>query len=437
MRRSLILIATALCAQDATIRVDVQQVLVPVVVTDKKSHHVSGLRVSDFQIFEDGVPQEIVSFAADTAGSVDDVAALSKAPATAAHAGPRHTFVICVDTLHASTTSAAHIREALENLFEKEKPSDAQYVLIGIGRQLQVLQPATANPLAILVKLRSAAFQNALGGMDASALAAQLQQIRVRMSEFCKQCACGTRPGKLNCDSQVDALKQTIDEEAGRWVAPTKALLDQLKSVVDELAKIPTGRTLILVSDGFEIDPKREFYDVARAYLPNAPQFKLPDAGRPLPGLRDALQIASDRNVVIFTVDSRGATAPVGSSGAMDATQSLGGGGSQIGMGSRNTRQTPADQAARPGTQVNPFATADSAAMEELARSTGGAYYHDSGAMLKQLHSALADGRQYYVLSYVPKNTAHDGKFRTITVEINDKKLTLRTKPGYWAAAAQ
>ena len=140
----LLIAAGSLFAQEPTIRVDVQQVLVPVVVNDKKGHHAGGLHASDFQIFEDGVRQEIASFSSDTAGSVDDIGALAK-PASggvpaAKQAGPRHTFAICIDTLNASPANAARTREALESLFEKEKPSDAQYVLIGIGRQLQVLQ---------------------------------------------------------------------------------------------------------------------------------------------------------------------------------------------------------------------------------------------------------------------------------------------------------
>jgi VWFA-related protein len=407
----LYLILAALCAQEAAIRVDVQQVLVPVVVTDKKGHYVSGLRAADFQIFEDGVRQEIASF---TSGAA------------------RHTFVICIDTLHASAAGAARIKAALENLFEKEKPGDAQYVLIGVGRQLQVLQPATSNPAAVLVKIRSAAFQNAMAGMDAAALSAELQQIRSRMGEFCRQCSCGA---KSSCDSQIDALKQSIDAEAERWAAPTKVLLDQFKSVVEELAKLPTGRTLILISGGFEIDAKRAFYDAVSAYLPNRPQFKLENSTA---GLRDALQVASDRNVVIFTIDSRGAAqASLESTSAMDAAHSAGsGGGDPIGMGGRS-RQAPAANRTAVGTQTNPFAGTASASMEELARSTGGVYSHDNGALLKQLRGALADGRQYYLLSYVPKNSAHDGKYRAITVETGDKKLNLRAKAGYWAVAAQ
>lgn len=404
----LYLILAALCAQD--IRVDVQQVLVPVVVTDKKGHHVSGLRAADFQIFEDGVRQEIASFSSGSA---------------------RQTFVVCIDTLHASAAGAVRVREALENVLEKEKPGDAQYVLIGIGRQLQVLQPATSNPTAVLVKVRSAAFQNAMAGIDASALGAQLQQIRNRMGEFCRQCSCGV---KSSCDPQIDALKQSVDAEAERWAGPTKALLDQFKSVVEELAKLPTGRTLILISDGFEINPKREFYAAVSAYLPNRSQFKLEDSTK---GLREALEVASDRNVVIFTIDSRGAAqASLESSSAMDAATSLGsGGGDPVGIGTRSRGQAPAAIQTAPATSA--FSSTTSPTMEELARSTGGVYSHDNGALLKQLRGALADGRQFYLLSYVPKNGAHDGKFRTITVEISDKKLSLRAKAGYWAVAAQ
>ena len=438
-RLILFVAAWRLCAQqDTAIRLDVQQVLVPVVVTDRKGHHVSGLRESDFQVFEDGVRQEIAAFSSDTAGSVDDIAALARpaAPgsAPAAHAGPRHTFVICIDTLHASPANAARVREALENLFEKERSTDAQYVLIGIGRQLQVLQAATSSPLAILLKVRSTAFQSALGGLDAAALFTQLQNVRTRMEEFCRRCACGTRPNQGNCDSEVDTLKQSVDAEAERWAAATNGLLEQFRKVVEELAKLPTSRTLILVSDGFNVDPKREFYAAVSAYLPNRPQFKLDDSKTVEPGLREALRIASERGVIIDAVDSRsGATASVASSGSMDASASggTGGGTSMLGTNRSATRTGPVQSA--PGPLANPLTSDKSVSMEQLARSTGGVYSHESGDMLKQLRGALADGRQYYVLAYVPKNAARDGKFRSIVVETTDKKLNIRAKSGYWA----
>jgi VWFA-related protein len=435
MRPSLILVVAAwsLFAQDTTIRVDVRQVLVPVVVTDKKGHHVSGLHTSDFQIFEDGVQQEIAYFSSDTSGSVDDIAALSKPTSVA---GPRHTFVICIDTLHASSANAARTREALENFFDKEKPTGAQYVLIGIGRQLQVLQPATTNPLALLLKLRSTALQSAMGGLDASAMSAQLQNIRTRMDEFCRRCACGTRLNR-NCDSEIDTLKQNVDADAERWIAPTAGLLDQFRDVVVELAKLPTGRTLVLVSDGFNIDPKREFYKIVAAYLPNSPQFKLDESKEIEPGLREALKVASERNITIDAIDSRGgATAALRSSGSMDASAPSGRTGGDVSMlGTNRSVGRPAGtglQSTAPN--ADPVTPQESVSMEQLARATGGIYLHDGKDLLKQFRSAFADGREFYVLAYVPKNSARDGKFRSIAVETNDKKLSIRAKSGYWAA---
>lgn len=434
MHPRLILVVAAwnLFAQDPVIRLDVRHVLVPVVVTDKKGHHVSGLRASDFRISEDGVRQEIASFSSDTTSSVDDIGALSKATSAV---GPRHTFVICIDTLHASSANSARMREALENLFEKEKSADVQYVLIGIGRQLQVLQAATSSPLAILLKLRSTAFQNAMGGLDASALSAQLQTLRTRMDEFCKRCACGARSSQMSCNSETDTLKQSVDADAERWTAPTNGLLEQFKNVVEELAKLPTGRTLILVSDGFNVNPKREFYHVVSTYLPNVAQFKLDDSKDVEPGLQEALKVATARGVIIDTVDSRGgATASLASTGSMDAAASGGtsGGSSILGTNRSSARSAPVQSA--PSPQANPFTSDQSVPMAQLARATGGAYFHDSSDMLKQFRDALADGRQYYVLSYVPKNPARDGKFRSIAVETTDKKLTVRAKSGYWAA---
>jgi VWFA-related protein len=429
-----IVAAWNLLAQDPVIRLDVRHVLVPVVVTDKKGHHVNGLRASDFRISEDGVQQEIASFSSDTAGAVDDIAALSKPNSVA---GPRHTFVICIDTLHASSANAARLREALENLFEKEKPADAQYVLIGIGRQLQVLQPATPSPLAILLKLRSTAFQNAMGGLDASALSAQLQTLRTRMDEFCKHCACGNRSSQGSCNSQIDTLKQSLDADAERWIGPTNGLLEQFKNVVEELAKVPTSRALILVSDGFNINPKREFYQVVSAYLPNVPQFKLDDSKDVEPGLREALKVATERGVIIDTVDSRGsATASLANTGSMDAGAASGNSGDYSMLGTnRSATRSPRNVAAQNADpKANPFPSQESVSMVQLARATGGVYFHDSGDLLKQFRSALADGRQYYLLSYVPKNAARDGKFRTIRVETIDAKLTVRAKSGYWAA---
>ncbi len=71
--------------------------------------------------------------------------------------------------------------------------------------------------------------------------------------------------------------------------------------------------------------------------------------------------------------------------------------------------------------------------MSQLASATGGVYFHESNDVLKEFQTVIADGREYYLITYTPANNTQDGKFRKITVEVNDKNLTVRAKEGYWA----
>jgi VWFA-related protein len=60
-------------------------------------------------------------------------------------------------------------------------------------------------------------------------------------------------------------------------------------------------------------------------------------------------------------------------------------------------------------------------------------FVRNTNDLAQGMRQALADGREYYLLAYVPSNTAADGKFREIKVEVREKNLLVRAKRGYWA----
>ncbi|HTS27286.1 MAG TPA: VWA domain-containing protein [Bryobacteraceae bacterium] len=416
------------------IRVDVRQVLVPVVVTDGKGHHVTGLKASDFHVLEDGVPQEISAFSTDTSPSVNALLAPrgeAAAPApTASKDAPIRTYVICVDALNSAFASSARTRDALQHLFEKEKPGDARFVLLSIGRQLQVLQTATTDTAAILAKLRSPAIPPALGGGDAATLRSELNDLKSRMFDFCRSCDCNS---PVACGVQAQDLKSSVDGEAEHWGAVRAQFLDQLKSVVEELAKLPGSRTLILVSDGFSVQPSREFYAVIAPFLPKDQRFRMAGPMDLEPRVEAIIKVATERNVRIDSVHSSGlAQSSLSGSGSMDASAP-----SDRSAPSVISRRVPTSS--RGGTllsemdrEASSVELQNGSALAELAQSTGGVYHHDSNDLLKQFRSALADAREYYLLAYVSKNAAPDGKFRKISVEVADQKLHVRAKSGYW-----
>jgi VWFA-related protein len=423
-------------AQDGgVIRVETREVLVPVIVTDAKGHHVTGLKASDFHVQEDGVEQKIRSFSSDTAPDARALAALGggTAPVNDTPATLPHTFVICLDTLHSSFANMRGVSDALARLFEKEKNGTALYSIVAVGRQLQVLVNATTDPAIILARLRSAAFQSRLGGGDAAGFTSELNDLKNSMFDMCRRCAaCGSRNYHA-CDSELAALKTRLDGQAERWSGLTGQMLAQWKAVLEELAKLPGGRTLILVSDGFPLQPAREFYAVAGAFVPADPRFKAPGQTNLQPALEAVLRSAAAGNVRIDAIDSRGlAPASFAPAGSMDAsTPSDRSAPSVIGRGpSSNRGGTLYSEMDRQAAAVS---FQSGSAMEQSARATGGLYLHGSNDLLKQFRSALADGREYYLLAYTPSKTADDGVYRQITVEVAGKNLQVRAKAGYWA----
>lgn len=432
-------------SDNPVIRVDVREVMVPVIVTDQKGHHVTGLKSSDFRLEEDGVEQKITGFSTDTApepkalASFNDVSESPAATNGSSTKALRHTFVICFDTLHSSPANAGAAREALVRLFEKEKGANALYSIVAVGRQLQVLEAATGDPGAVLARVRSAAFQNRLSGADALGAGAELDDLKNYMYDFCRRCpVCTAHAGSSyhSCDSDILALKTRLDEQAQRWKAMTGQMLEQIKAVVEELAKLPTARTLVLVSDGFSLQPARDFYAVAGAFIPADPHFKTAGQEDLQPALQSVIQSAVAGNVRIYSVDSRGVAQPsFAANGSMDASAPSDRSAPSV------IRHTPNSN--RGGTLLSDMdrgastvAFENGSAMEQAARSTGGVYFHDSNDMLKQFRSVLADGHEYYLLTYAPNNAAQDGSFRTITVEVVGRKLSVRAKAGYWAKAA-
>jgi VWFA-related protein len=429
------LFVPAAFAQPPLIRVDVREVWVPVYVTDARGHTAGGLKASDFALTEDGIPQTISAFASSTAPGAEAVlqpAGASAPESKGAAASPPHTYVICLDTLHLDPGGAASLHSALRRLFEKEKPANARFSVVALGRQLQVLATATTDPAAVAARIAKAPLQPA--GEGAAALESELRNLKSSMYDFCRRCpACGSHASGRSCDSDVQSLAERLDAQAAPWGMRTAAMLDQLRLVVEELAKLPGGRTLLFVSGGFSLRPARDFYAVAAAFLPGDPRFQAQGSTDLDPRLQAVIRAAVDGNVRIQSIDARGVVASAGGAGSLDAANPEDWSPPSV------IRKTP--PSSRGGTLLSDMdheaaslATQNGAGMSQLAESTGGVWYHGSNDALPQLRAALADGREYYLLGYVPTKSAPDGQFHAIAVTVRGAKLHVRAKSGYWAA---
>jgi VWFA-related protein len=189
---------------------NVKEVLVPVIVTDPKGHHVSDLKRSDFKVSEDDVPQEIVSFRTTVDASVSEPseaagqAASSPAgnPAKSApRPGPasravRRTYLICIDTLHSSFASFGRVRDALLKSFRQEQGADTQYALMALGRDLTVLKDSTTDVASIEAAIGSKGFTKIVQTSEAASTGIAIRDFRGLMQDYCSACACENNGGQ-------------------------------------------------------------------------------------------------------------------------------------------------------------------------------------------------------------------------------------------------
>jgi VWFA-related protein len=440
-----------------TIKLNVRQVLVPVVVTDKNGHSITDLHASDFQVAEDGVLQDIVAFTKEAASPA--TGAEPSAPpvsgskhetgkdAPAARTAPRRIWVICFDASHTSPASLVRARTSMDKLFDRGREAGDQYVLLTLGRQLRVIQPATSEPSVIRAKLDSREFTAIFGGSEEAQLVNAMNDVKRRMDTYCTGCPCGRDASnrRSTCDVERQQIKSDLDARAEQFAMFSNAFFAGLKGVVAELAKIDAHRTLVLVSDGFTLMPGKELYATAAGYLPNSPYFKFDPARSLQPALDESLKLASANNIVVSTIDTRGVySASFRPGGANDASNGAPGStGRQEVLASRNSTN-----ALRGGSLLGEIDSKwdsveqdNGSVLAQLAAATGGIYFHDSNDLLKGFHDVLEDRSETYMLAYVPKNAAADGKFRKITVTVNAPgtkagNLVVRNKTGYWAETA-
>ena len=426
----------------SAIRIKVQQVLIPVVVTDKHGHNVTGLAARDFRVFEDGVAQPIVSFSTEYAASQQELAGISPgpapqapasppAPALSPGAAPLRTYLICLDTQNSAFESFSDVRAALHKLFKQENGSDShsQYALMALGRQPLVIQNLTPDPAAMLAALEKKELQKSIQQSESSNLAMQEYQFTAMLGDYCQKCPCaGSQAAATQtsggsgqiCSGKLEQLEIWAGSAAQERSAMTRDFLHNLRDLVEQLARTPGKRILIFVSDGFNRWPGRDLFGMIAAYIGNPSELLKSTGDDVEPEVQEILRLATARDVTFYTLDSRGLYAP--SAGGYDA-----GGDYQM---TRITVILPQIQQQKETTALENQDT-----MAELAATTGGVFSHSSNDLFKGLHQAFADGREYYVLAYAPSNQAADGKFRKIQVDVKGKGLVVRAKRGYWAPA--
>lgn len=413
--------AHGLTPQGPLIQAKVRQVLVPVVVTDGSGRYIADLTAAGFSVYEDDVLQKIVAFSrAPVPGSPAEesqgrVAAHSRTAQS--NRPPARTYLICIDTLHSEFDNFARVRKALKDFFRKEETGDSQYALFALGRELHVITDSTRDPEVILTAISSKDLLKTIRDSEARNLANATEEFVGLVGAWCESCQCTSITmdmAGIGCPGLKGQVRAASMSFSQRTAGLNATFVAELTRLVSAMSTMPTKRTMVYLSDGFNRFAGQEFTNILQAFNVADPAMKF-NSQDLQPQLEKLLKLAVRDNVRFYTIDARGLYTYSSVPGSGEDASSTG---------------VPS-QVRHAMVQV---AWQNSDAMAELAKQTGGAFFENSNDLLRGIRRAFADGREEYVLAYVPINATYDGKFRHITVKVKNKDAQVSAKAGYWAS---
>lgn len=361
-------------------------VVVNVAAKDKSGNPLQGLKASDFTITEDGKPQQIRVF---------EYQSLSEAPLPAPELKTRSEEVV------------PPVKPVVGNRISPSSTAEIRYK----DRRLMVLYFDLAGmPVADQYRAQQSALKYLNTNMSASDVVAVMTYAttlnvlqdftsdRDRLTEVIRGIGVGETGmanGSTGDDSEVDGGAAFTADDSEFNMFNTDRKLAGLESAVKMLRSLPEKKALVYFASG-----------MSKTGIDNQAQ------------LRGTINAAIRANVAFYPVDARGliASAPMG-----DATKgSPGGRGMFTGDSQRSGRN-------------NLQAQQDS--LVTLAADTGGKALIDQNDLSVGITQAQRDISSYYILGYYSTNTANDGRYRRIKVEVAktvNAKLDYRS--GYFAS---
>jgi VWFA-related protein len=419
-----------------SIKVTSRLVDVGVVATDKKGHPIKDLKVSDFEIYDNGQKQEIRSFTEFSSPPAAQPTATtpSPSPTPLEHAfnnriaadqtlGPPAVdsglTILLIDEGHIAWSDMLHAREEMLKFLVALAPGErvGLYTITRTG--FRIVEEITSDHAALASRLKS------WTPASQSALQAQDEEMRNRQQFDEVHSAADLNSVNGNQIDVPDSTSTTDPLLRSMGSNPARASLVQLVGVARHLSAILGHKSLVWVSsdnvladwesqsvgidkspkmiDGFALRAQEAMNDAHVAVYPF-----------------DVSQLESsaiDADIRTRNVELNQAAADTAALGG-SATGGQAGGGRDMSPG----RVTAAMQQ-----DMHPI----QGPVRQVATATGGRIIRRSADLAGELAGIVDDGHATYMLSFSPPGPA-DGQFHNITVKLNGKRsVVLRYRTGY------
>jgi len=408
---------------DDKIVVGTSEVILDAVVKDKKGHPVKDLKSSDFEVYEDGVLQQITSFRLVTRESqAFSRESQANAGNNANKTSPTRTnenrvgaVALVFDRLSPDARSRARIA-ALEYL-DQELAPDEFVGVFAINLSLQVLQPYTNSSPLVRRAIESAGVQASSSFTSTTAqvrdLSLQQSSAEAAATSAASAAAANGGIGAGGTAAMADAqmLAMTVRSlEAFEGLERNQqgyATSNGLLALIHSMQRISGRKAIIFFSEGIAIPPAVQ------------QQF------------RSVIANANRANVSVYAVDAAGLrtdspTASTGEEMTSRGQRRL----SQVASG-RDDLSGPMTRGLERNEDLltlNP-----ESGLGQLADETGGLLISQTNNIGSKLRQVDEDLHSYYLMTYIPRNRNYDGRFRLINVKLNHPGAEIQTRKGYYA----
>ena len=410
-------------ASTFSIKAYAEEVVVDVVVTDKKGSPVQSLSQDRFQVLEDGKPQQFRVFQEHGVGN-------NAQPAQASHPLPQHIYsnlalmgtedrhtplVLLLDGLNTPVKDQMTMRKQIVS-FLKQIPPGTHVALLALNQSMRLLANFTTDTSVIAAAVE-----------DTKSIRPSGMLYRDNHFEDPFSTAAVEQQSQAQGDSYAKVTDARRDET--RMEVRVRTTLDALDALSKYLAGFPGRKNVVWFSASFPLDVSPKTVTSWAGSVEDSSGSGSNSDPRQIAGdfifanysqeVRHTTSLLAKSRIAVYPVDVRGVE--------LDNFYD-----SETGKLPKNSSSSIIAQSQRELQRdfVENHASEQSA-MKDIARDTGGEAFlngNDQSAALGKVLRAAAD---YYEIAYVPAH-ARDGKYHTINVKVDSSGVRAAYRQDYF-----
>ena len=399
----------------AGVKVTAAEVLLDVVVRDKKGREVNDLKPEDFHISDNGEPMKISSFRLVQGGEAIG------AGGTRTQLDPLRQIRLVSMIFQCYDTDARRLaHDAVGDLLKGELPQNVYVAVMTIDHKLEVLQPFTNDPELLRKAIDRATRSGSTDfSKDTETVQKQLEQMvgpnigGAQSTQEQINNMSTTSPGSPGVNPAAREMAQMLlemirGEQSSAMTESGRTSIYALLDAVKEQYRLPGRKTILYFSEGFVIPQGVE------------------------ESFTHILSIANRSNVNFYAVDAHGLTITSTNQAAIDMLHGAA-------QSSRDQVTATSDAPVRPDqanvldATINATRANSQTALGTLADSTGGVLIANTNDLRGPLRKLAEDIQTYYEISYNPEIKTYDGSFRKIAISMSSSDLRAQSRSGYIA----